>query len=201
VPPPPFPVGPTGFAAARQAARRAWLILAAVALTSGWRIVEIIPGFFTVGAAPPLSDGAPNIWSIVQALPWIGDLPLAGLALATAAGAAAWLAACFSVHPPRGDRLLPAIVLVALVLPGLLPHMQPRDFLPAVALSGMLAVRQRKPAIAMLVMAGWSSAMAGVPILGAVPIIVAILSMARRFLVSPANDNGLPLNPHRAYPA
>jgi hypothetical protein len=31
--------------------------------------------------------------------------------------------------------------------------------------------------------------------------IVATLLLSRRFLVSPANDNGLPLNPFHAYPA
>ena len=87
--------------------------------------------FLTVGGTtPPLSDGAPNLWAIVQALPWIGDLPLAGLAMAMAIGAAAWLAAHFSAKPPRGEALLPAALLIALALPGLLPFV-PRQQLPA----------------------------------------------------------------------
>jgi hypothetical protein len=31
--------------------------------------------------------------------------------------------------------------------------------------------------------------------------IVSTAWIARQFLISPANDNGLPLNPFRAYPA
>jgi hypothetical protein len=37
--------------------------------------------------------------------------------------------------------------------------------------------------------------------LGAVPMIAATALALRPLLVSPANDNGLPLNPVRPYPA
>ena len=123
---------PTGFAAARDAARRAWLIAgggrAGAGIGRGADRADFPDGR---RRPPPLSDGAPNLWAIVQALPWIGDLPLAGLAMAMAIGAAAWLAAYFSARPPRGEALLPAALLIALVLPGLLPQMQPRQQLPA----------------------------------------------------------------------
>jgi hypothetical protein len=190
----------TGFASARQATRRAWLILAAVALAPAWTAARIVPSFFTVNM-PPLSDGAPNLWAIVKVLPWIGDLQLAGLAMAMAIGAAGWIAAHFSACPPRGEALLRAALLVALVLPGLLPQMQPHDFQLAVALSLILALRQREVTIAALVTGGWLVAIFASAALGAAPIMVATLLIARPFLASPANDNGLPLNPVFASPA
>ncbi|QDZ07030.1 hypothetical protein FPZ24_05680 [Sphingomonas panacisoli] len=197
----PFPTPRTGFASARQAARRAWLTVIAVALACGSAAVRIVPGFFSIDMPPRLSDGAPNIWALVEALPWTGGLPLAGLAMAAALGAAAWLIAHFSARPPRGGKLLPATLLVSLTLPALLPQMTAGDFLIAVVLSGMLAVRQRQTGIAALVIAGWVLAFCGFAALGAAPIMVATLLIARPFLASPANDNGLPLNPGEAYPA
>lgn len=197
----PFPTPCTGLASARRATRRAWLVLALVALWCGSAATRIVPAFFSVDAPPRLSDGAPNIWALVAALPWASALPLAGLAMATALGVTAWLAAHFSARPPRGDTLLSAALLVSLVLPGLLPQMQSGDFLPALVLSGMLAVLQRQVAIAALVMTGWCLAAAGSNALGAVPVVVASVLIVRPFLASPANDNGLPLNPSVPYPA
>jgi len=192
---------PTGFVAARDASRRAWLVLTIVALIPGFAVARIFPHFLSIGTAQSLSCGAPNIWAIVQALPWIGDLPLAGLAMASAVGAAAWLAAHFSAKPPRGDALLPAALLVALALPGLLPQMRPNDFLLAVILGMVLAIRQRRPIIAALVVGGYSLAIAGHGWLGALPMIAATLIVARAFFASPANDNGLSLNHYMPYPA
>ncbi|MEO5492948.1 MAG: hypothetical protein ABIR08_02855 [Sphingomonas sp.] len=163
-------------------------------------MTRIVPTLVTIDAPTPVSNGAPNLWAIVQALPWIGGLPLNGLAMATTMGATAWLAAYFSTRPPRGEALLSAALLIALVLPGLLPQMQPHDFLLAVALSVALAIRQREAAIAALIMGGWLSAIFLSAALGTVPIMVATLLIARPFLASPANDNGLPLNPVAAYP-
>jgi hypothetical protein len=197
----PIPFPPTGFAAARDAARRAWLTLAVVALVPGWSVARVIPGFLAVGDTAPLSHGAPNIWSIVQMLPWIGNLPLAGLAMAIAVGAAAWLAAHFSAKPPRGEASLRAALLIALTLPGLLPFMQPRDFLLAVALSGSLAIRQRSLAIVAPVVISYLLAITGHAWLGALPMIAATALLTRPFLASPANDNGLPLNVVMACPA
>lgn len=177
-----------------------WLGLAIVALVPASAAARIVPSFLSVGPAPPLSDGAPNLWSIVQALPWIGELPLAALAMAMAIGAAAWLAAHFSAHPPRGNAQLPAALLIALVLPGLLPQMQPSDFWLAVALGGALAVERRSFAIAALVFIGYLLAVIGAAPLGALMMTTATALVARRFLTSPVNDNGLPLNPYIPYP-
>lgn len=197
--PAPFP--PTGFASARDASRRAWLTLAIVALVPAWAMARIVPEFLSVGSAVPLSDNAPNLWAIVQALPWIGDLPLAGLAMAMAIGVAAWLVAHFSANPPRGDALLSAALLVALALPGLLPQMQTHDFLLGAALSGVLAIRRRSVVIPALVSIGYVLAVVGAAPLGALAMVAATVLVARPFLASPANDNGLPLNPYIPYPA
>lgn len=177
------------------------MTLAIVALAPAVAMARIVPAFFSIGSATPLSDNAPNLWAIVQRLPWIGNMQLTGLAMAMAIGAAAWLAAHFSARPPRGDALLPAALLVALVLPGLAPSMQPDDFLLAVALSFALAVKQRGERIAGLIVAGYILATIGVPLLGAVAMIVATVLIARPFFASPANDNALPINPVMPYPA
>jgi hypothetical protein len=195
----PFP--PAGFAAARGASRRAWLTLAIVAMVPAMSAARVMANFLAVGPTPPLSDGAPNLWSIVQALPWIGDLPLAGLAMAMAIGAAAALGAQFSAKPPRGDALPPAALLIALAVPALLPDMQTHDFLLAVALSGALAIRQRSAVIPALVSIGYLLAIVGAAPLGALATLAAAILVARPFLTSPANDNGLPLNPYIPYPA
>jgi hypothetical protein len=192
---------PAGFTSAREVARRAWLILAVAALVPGWSAARAMSEFLTVGDAPPLSDGAPSLWAIVQMVPWLRDLPLAALAMAMAVGAGVWLAAHFSARPPRGEAILRAALLVALALPLLLPHMRPADFLAAVALSIALAIRQRGLAVAALLLTGHLLAIIGLPALGAVPMIAAIAVIARSFLDLPANDNGLPLNPYSSYPA
>src|SRR3569623_1345330 len=119
--PAPFP----GLAVARSATRRIWLALMLVALIPGWAAAEAMSGFTTVGAQP-LSYDAPNIWSIVVRLPWLGTAPLAGLAMARAIGTAAWQAAHRSARPPRDT--LAAALLIALALPGLSPGMRPLDF-------------------------------------------------------------------------
>jgi hypothetical protein len=201
MPPSSLPHRPTGFAVARAAAHKTWLTLAAIALVAGWSAVRLIPEFLVVGDTGPLSDGAPNLWAIVQALPWIGDLPLAGLAMTMAVGTGAWLAAYFSAKPLRGEALLPAALLIALALPGLLPQMQTHNFLLAVALSGVLSVRQRSLMIAALVWIGYLLAVNDNAVVGAAPMIAATLLVAHPFLTSPANDNGLPLIPSIPYPA
>lgn len=203
MPPSPIPL-PVGRKVARDAAHKAWLTLAAAALLPMLAVARVVPAFFMSGSPVPLSDNAPNVWAVVGALPWIGDLPLAGLAMAMAIGAAAWLAAYFSARPPRSEASLPAALLVALVVPGLAPGMRPDDFLLAVALSFALAVKRRDERVAGLVMAGYLLTATGVPILGSAAMIAATALITRRFLILPANDNGLPLNqvmPYLAGPA
>jgi hypothetical protein len=85
------------------------------------------------------------------------------------------------------------------------------SFLPVTALAVLTALLledRRSWTIAALVctgtMLGLASHLTGMEVwamAGAVPMIGANLLLGRQFLVSPANDNGLPLNPFRAYPA
>ena len=196
-----------------------WAIapLSALAVTaafhaSGWPTPDLTTLYVgQAGWSPAPTIDAPNVWAIIQALPGIADMPLAGLALAAAIGASAWLIAHFSWRPPYGGNVIGAGLLVALIVPGLVPGMTEQSFFLADILALVLAVVCGEPRswmICALVEGGSALALAGHAaeidagaILGAVPIIIATALMARQFLVSPANDNGLPLNPFRAYPA
>lgn len=196
-----WPIAPLAFAAP---------MLPAILL--GWPVGDIATIYLRQADwSPALSMNAPNIWSIVQAIPFVGALPLTGLAIAAAVGAAAWLIARFAHRPPSGDALIAAALLVTLVSVGLLPRMHERYFFLAdiLALALALARGDRQSwIVAALVQAGSMLALTGylagislLPMLGADAMIVATWLVARPFLVSPANDNGLPLNPFRAYPA
>ena len=193
----PFPL--TGLTGSRRAAWSAWLSLAIVALVPGWAIIRTMIGFTTVGDRA-LTAGAPNIWSVVAELPWIGDMPLAGLAAASAIGAAAWTAALFAVRPPRD--VTAAALLLALIVPALLPGMAPQDFTLAGCLSLVLVIGERSRdnlSIAGLVFLAFVLTLVDLASAGAVPMIAATVAIMRRFLVSPANDNGSPLYSVRPY--
>lgn len=161
--------------------------------------------------SPVLAANAPNVWAIVQALPWLGKLPLAGLALTATVGASAWFIARFAWRPPSGSDVIAAGVLLALLAAGLMPGMNEGSFLEADILALMLAVmrgERRSWTILALIATGSMLGLAGdltdiraCAILGALPMIAATALIAKQFLISPANDNGLPLNPFRAYPA
>ncbi|HEX7849136.1 MAG TPA: hypothetical protein VF485_05315 [Sphingomonas sp.] len=163
------------------------------------------------GRSPAMAMDAPNIWAIVLALPWIGELPLAGLAIAATLGASAWFIAHFAWRPPAGSEVIAAGLLSALVAAGLLPGMNHESFFMAGILALMLAVMRGGrwswmifaliATGSMLGLLGHFTDIKACAIVGAVPMIVATVLIARRFLVSPANDNGLPLNLFRAYPA
>ena len=195
-----WPIAPTAFAAAMLPA---WL--------AGWPASDLATIYLhQADWSPALSLNAPNIWAVIQALPWIGDLPLTGLALAAAIGAAAWLVARFTWRVPERDHLLAAALLVTLLTVGLLPRMHERYFFLADILALALAfVRNDRRSwwIAGLVeaasLAGLMGYIAGIDalaILGALPMITATMMVARPFLASAANDNGLPLNPWRIHP-
>lgn len=208
-----------GFLIARRAPLRLWLIapltfLAGVAMLRlgglPWtNVTTLYVG--QAGASPRLSNDAPSIWAILQALPWINHLPFAGLALASAIGSAAWLTARFAWRRPSDRELLASGTATSLILVGLLPGMHWNSFLPVTALAVLTALLlddRRSWMAAALVVAGTSFGLVGHltkteawATAGAVPMIIATALIARRFLTSPANDNGLPLNPFRAYPA
>jgi len=163
------------------------------------------------GSSPRLSNDAPSVWAILQAQPWINHLPFAGLALTSAIGTAAWLTARFAWRRPNDRDLVANGTATSLVLVGLLPGMHWNSFLPVTALAVLTALLledRRSWTIAALVVTGTvlglASHLTGMEVwamAGAVPMIAATLLLGRQFLVSPANDNGLPLSPFRAYPA
>ncbi len=141
-----------------------------------------------------LTNGAPTVWAIAQALPSIGTLPLTGLALTSALGAsvayAAWTTQC---RLDRGDMLDAA--LLAAMLPILWPAIAPHAFLLAVVLALLLAVRdprERRVQVAGLVAAGtmvaWLAGPSVAP-LAAVALVAATLLHARAMLKPAANDN------------
>jgi Gpi18-like mannosyltransferase len=192
---------PLAFAAAMLPA---WL--------AGWPMLDLATIYLhQAGSYSALSLNAPNIWAIAQALPWIGQLPLTGLAMAAGLGAAAALTARFVGRTPSGDQVIAAALLVVLVMAGLLPHMHERYFFLADILSVSLALVRRDRTswqVAALVQAGsllglsaYLVGIDGFAIIGALPMLAATLLVARPFLASPANDNGLPLNPLTIYPA
>ncbi|WP_066816173.1 hypothetical protein [Sphingomonas mali] len=196
-----WPVAPTAFIAAMLPA---WLL--------GWPAADLATIYLRQADwSPLLSLNAPNIWAIAQALPMIGDLPLTGLAIATAVGVSAGLIARFAWQPPDRDQLLAAALLVTLATVGLLPRMHERYFFLADVLALGLAFARndrRSWKIAGLVqfaslagLAAYVSGLSGLAVIGALPMIAATWMVLGQFLVSPANDNGLPLNPFRAYPA
>lgn len=158
-----------------------------------------LSAFVQVSANQPLSFDAPNLWTIVQALPL--GLPLPGLALAAGIGAGAAYIANFSAQP-SGDRgLMNAALLAALVSAGLLPGMHANAFFLADILALVVALRWRDPAswtIAVLVQGGsllaWLGAFSGLPglaMLGAMAMLVATFRLGRSLLKPAANDNPL----------
>lgn len=182
--------------------RVAWPLLPVAPLFAAAMLLAR-PGGFAPNLMLPqdfaLSGGAPNLWAIAQTLPWVGALPLTGLALTTALGAAAAYIAWFSARPLRRNSLLDAALLCALSLPALLPALDARAFLLADVLALAVAVRDPRPArwrIAALVLGG--SLVAGLDLvpLGAVAMLLATLLHARATLRPAANDN--PLMPRTA---
>lgn len=137
-----------------------------------------------------LSAGAPTVWAIAAAIPWLRDLPLTGLALTTALGVAAAYVAYVAARPPGPRALLDAALLCALVMPGVMPAIGTEGFWPACGLALLLAVDARSPArlhVAGLTLAGLALA----PVPGALAMIAATVLHARAVFGMAANDNPL----------
>lgn len=159
----------------------------------------LLPGFLDVASDVPLAAGAPSLWAAAAMLPWVGGLPLTGLAAAAALGVAATLLAFFAAHPPRRGRAWPAALLAALAMPMLLPAMSLAYFIPAGLLAIVDAWQRHDDGVARWVFAGILAAAIGLPALGAAAIGMAIRRSARVAIVLPANDNALPLGPPSRY--
>ncbi|TPG54051.1 hypothetical protein [Sphingomonas glacialis] len=142
-----------------------------------------------------MADEAPSLWAIVRTLPWINTLPLAGLALTSAFGAAVAFVAWGSTRPLRQAALLDTALFCALMLPVLLPAAEPQALLLAGGLAWLVAVldpRAPRWRIAALVTTGaltaWLGGATAAPF-AAIALVAATLLHARIVLKPAANDN------------
>ena len=141
-----------------------------------------------------LSTGAPNLWLLAAATPWIGELPMIGLAFTCAVGAAAAYVAWFSARSVADRALLDAALLCALFMAALVPGLDARAFMLATILALTLAFRDRDAArwrIAGLVGMGWVFALFALNPVGSLFTILATILQARAVLKPAANDNPL----------
>lgn len=193
----------------RRVPVREWLIMPlAMAATmlpawlAGWPAFDLATIYFhQADYSPRMALNAPNIWAIVQALPALGALPLAGLAFAATIGATAAYVAWFSVKPLEGRALLAPALLSPLITAGLLPHMHERYFFLADILALVFALAMRDSAswrIAIRVQIGSTAALMGylagldaLAVFGAIAMILATLDLARPLVKPAANDNPL----------
>lgn len=191
------PIAVTGAGPAHWSSRAPTL---AAMLLPAWLAAAMLPGFFDVAHGLPLTAGGPNLWAVAAALPLLRDVPLTGLAMAAASGAAASLSAQIGKCPPRRDAAWATALLAALALPALLPATGLSAFAPAVLLAVIDAWTRREDTVARWTIAGLLAAAIGVPAIGALAILRAAWLTARVAIVLPANDNASPLGPQRLYP-
>lgn len=161
-------------------------------LLLGWTL-EIRPE-----TVPILTATAPNLWAIVDALP-LGGVALVGLAFAAAIGVGGAYVAHLTTGPLEPRMLVPAALLSALIMIGLLPHRHLGD-LYLVDLLGMIVAfasgSQTNWRVALLIQAGSCLAVlgsvtpvSGLTMIGAVAILAATVTLARAVLRPAANDN------------
>ena len=190
------------------AAPVAWLGTLLPAWLAGWPAADLLTIYFRqADTYEGLALSAPNIWMIAEMLPALRDVPLTGLALAAAVGAAAAYVAWFSVAPLRGRLLAEVALLAPLIVVGLLPRMHERYFFLADVIALAIATAwpdRRSIGIALLVqmgsllaLAAYLSGYAVLAVFGAVPMVIATIRLARPLLRRPANDNP----PHTPAPA
>lgn len=187
-----------------------FVLAVAIAARMRWRMLPIVPGFalampfartqgfppvFDLLGSVAMTEQAPSLWTIVRMLPGFATLPLAGLALTSAFGAAAAYVAWGSTRPLRQAELLDTALLCALALPLLAPAAEAPAFLLAGGLAGRIALldpRGPRWRIAALVTSGALSAwLGGAPTapFAAIALLAATLLHARTVLRPAANDN------------
>ena len=167
------------------------LLALATLLTRGATLGFGVPTF-PLDIVP--SAGAPNLWLLAGAMPWIGELPMIGLAFTCTIGAAAAYVAWFSARPVADRALLDAALLCALVMAALMPGLDARAFTLATILALTLAFRERNAArwsIAGLAVAGSMLALFGLSPIGSLLTVLATILQARAELKPAANDNPL----------
>lgn len=197
-----------GLLIARRVPFRDWLLapigfLAPMlpAWAAGWPIADLLTIYLRqADTFHKVALNAPNIWGILSVLGG-GDLPIDGLAIASAVGAiaayVAWLAA--SARHLDTSMLLRAATLAPLIGAGLLPRMHERYFILADVLSVALAMTLRaRPSwtIAALVQAGstlavlaYASGNGSLAAAGGAAMIGATWITARPLFSRAANDN------------
>jgi len=201
----------------RRVPTRLWIaapLAAAAAMLpaalAGWPIADLATIYLRqADTFSFLSYNAPNIWMIVQ--PLSGGLQLTGLALAAGVGAAAAYVAWLSARRLDGADLVAAAMLAPMLVAGLLPRMHERYFFLAdvLALAFALVAQDRRASLifalvqigSLLALFAFMLRIDALAIVGGASMIAATGLTVRRLLVSPANDNGLPLNPARIYSA
>lgn len=172
----------------RRLAAPSWLVALMVAL-----IVGLISGSPEWQMPTGYADGA-NLWGVAARLPWIGPLPLGGLALATLTGASAAFAAWFASQPLSGSPLVAAAAACTLAAAALAPGLGVDGWLPGGLLAFVLALTRRQASqwrIAASSQIGIAVALLGSPVLGAIALLVAVALLARAVLARAANDNAL----------
>lgn len=178
-----------------------------------WPLLPLAPGFALAmllarsHGLPPLpilpqplalDTAAPSLWVILEALPWIGTLPLSGLALTSMIGAAAVYIAWGATQPLRHADLFDGALLCALAFAMLLPGADPDAFLLSAGLALHMAVVDRgvrRWRIAALIGIGllvaWLGGTIAAP-LGALATLTATFLHARGvFKNAAANDNAV----------
>jgi Gpi18-like mannosyltransferase len=181
----------------RRVPLRLWLVapFAIVATllpawAAGWPIDDLTTiyvrqaGYFNL-----LSLNAPNLWIVVQALPGIGPLPLAGLAITMAIGGSTVYVAWLSSRRITPPLIVPAALLATLLVVGLLPRMHERYFFLCDILALTLALTSRRRAellifalvqsASTLAILGYVLDMPPLAMLGAVSMIIATYWLAR----------------------
>lgn len=180
----------------------AWLASLLPAWLAGWPAADLLTIYLhQTGYDPSLALNAPNLWMILAALPLLAGVPLTGLAFAAAVGATATYVARLTVAPLGKRQLMEAALLAPLIVVGMLPRMHERYFFLADVIAFAIAVAwpdRRSIGIAMLVQLGsalgllaYLSGIAGLAVLGAVPMIAATIAVARPLWQRAANDNPL----------
>jgi Gpi18-like mannosyltransferase len=198
----------------RRVGVRAWLIAPATAFATllpawaaGWPITNLLTIYLRqTNHFDQLSLNAPNIWTIVQILPGVRNLPLQGLAMTMAIGGTATYVAWVASRGTVPRLVLPSALLAPLLLVGTLPRMHERYFFLADILAFALAVTMRNRtgwSIAIFVQSGSTLAVLsyvlGIPIpaiIGAAAMIVATYQVAKLVIRSSdhrASQGGMPL--------
>jgi hypothetical protein len=184
-----------------------WLLALAMAVIGGIIAYTIVPGGGWLRSDIwlmrdiAMTRGAPNLWTLVMAIPPIAALPLTGLAVATTIGTGAALTARLSAQPLHGLALHRAALLVLIAMPTVMPGIPLTAFAPAALIALILATHQRDrrsigqaALIFMGLLLALTAAIVAHPLLaaiGALPMLWATFSGVGTVVKPAANDNPL----------